>query len=511
MYNSSLLSRNMLWVLCSFLGIFLVTVFLRPLLPIDETRYLTVAWEMFLRHDWLAPLTKNGEPYHHKPPLLFWMINAVWAVTGPSRWAATIPPVVMGFASVCLTLVLARRLFMKEGQIADRVPYILMGCLPFLVYSSMVMFDVTMTFFVLLTMLNMLAFAGTQRWRYVVFMALTIGLGVLTKGPVAYLYVIFPMLLGPVWHDRPMKAFRWYGGCAVALLLSTVPVLLWLIPVLQQSDSHFAFWLVWQQTAGRVTGNFSDAHVRPFFFYIPIVAILAMPWIFFPQFWRQARTIRRSMNKETGLRFISCWLIPVFISFSLISGKQPHYLVPLVPGLAILMTCLLKDLEVRTLRKVAIGVYAVFVLTHVIGSQTFLRDYDLTPVANYMRQNEDRDWAFVRQYHGEVTFLAWKKTPLDVLVDSHEAQEWLTTHPDGLVIIRYKNRDEVAAFHEILSIPYRGKTLGIFRDKNAAERQSFSMPTRRPCPLLYTPAGDSEAVAWVLLMRWLNSPAAYQI
>ncbi|MBI2235329.1 MAG: glycosyltransferase family 39 protein, partial [Micavibrio aeruginosavorus] len=63
-----------LFVPLSFLGMFLAVVLLRPLLPIDETRYVTVAWEMFLRHDPLAPLTVNGTPYHHKPPLLFWLI-----------------------------------------------------------------------------------------------------------------------------------------------------------------------------------------------------------------------------------------------------------------------------------------------------------------------------------------------------------------------------------------------------------------------------------------------------
>ncbi|MDP1533672.1 MAG: dolichyl-phosphate-mannose--protein mannosyltransferase, partial [Rubrivivax sp.] len=44
----------------------------RPLSPIDETRYVGVAWEMWLRGDFLVPF-KNGEPYSHKPPLLFWM------------------------------------------------------------------------------------------------------------------------------------------------------------------------------------------------------------------------------------------------------------------------------------------------------------------------------------------------------------------------------------------------------------------------------------------------------
>jgi 4-amino-4-deoxy-L-arabinose transferase-like glycosyltransferase len=34
---------------------------LRPLLPVDETRYLSVAWEMWLGGNWLVPHL-NGVP-----------------------------------------------------------------------------------------------------------------------------------------------------------------------------------------------------------------------------------------------------------------------------------------------------------------------------------------------------------------------------------------------------------------------------------------------------------------
>ncbi|VAW80265.1 Polymyxin resistance protein ArnT, undecaprenyl phosphate-alpha-L-Ara4N transferase; Melittin resistance protein PqaB, partial [hydrothermal vent metagenome] len=39
-------------------------LWLRPLLPVDETRYLSVAWEMWWRGDFLVPYL-NGEAYHH--------------------------------------------------------------------------------------------------------------------------------------------------------------------------------------------------------------------------------------------------------------------------------------------------------------------------------------------------------------------------------------------------------------------------------------------------------------
>ena len=60
-----------------------VALLSRPLLPIDETRYLTVAWESHQEGNHLVSHL-NGETYAHKPPLLFWLINAVWKITGVS-------------------------------------------------------------------------------------------------------------------------------------------------------------------------------------------------------------------------------------------------------------------------------------------------------------------------------------------------------------------------------------------------------------------------------------------
>lgn len=461
------LFRNTLWVPACFFGLFLLTIFSRPLLPIDETRYLTVAWEMLLRHDWLAPLTVNGAPYHHKPPLLFWLINSVWSVTGPSRWAAHIPPVIMGTISVYLTIIMAGRLFPRDPQIAQRVPFVMMACLPFLFYSGMIMFDVTMTVFVMLTLLFLLSFSETLRWRYVFLMGLTLGLGVLTKGPVAYLYTLPLMVLGPLWHRDPLSRGRWYAGCLLSLPVSFVPVLVWLVPVLQQSDNHFAFWLLWEQTAGRVTGNFKDAHVRPFYSYIPVIAVLMLPWIFFPAFWRCARQINQAFATEYGVRLVLCWLIPVLIAFSAISGKQPHYLVPLLPGLVILCTVFLRDVRLMTLQRIMAGLMAVFVCAHVVSSYTVLRDYDLMPVARYVQAHPDADWAFVKKYHGEVTFLGRLTHPLDVIEEPDTVDDWFEKHPDGYAIIRYREEESFENLTKVMDMPYRGKRMGVFR-KGAA-------------------------------------------
>ena len=71
------MSQRLGWILVLFGWGLLAAVSLasHTLLPIDETRYATVAWNMWQRSDLLVPWL-NGGPYADKPPLLFWIIQA---------------------------------------------------------------------------------------------------------------------------------------------------------------------------------------------------------------------------------------------------------------------------------------------------------------------------------------------------------------------------------------------------------------------------------------------------
>lgn len=442
-------------------ALFAAAVAFRPLMPIDETRYLSVAWEMHLKHGWLEPLTMNFQPYHHKPPLLFWLINLCWSVFGVSRWAGSIPPALSTLAVIFLTGRLGQLLFPSALSDPSRVRLVMMGSAPFLIYGTLVLFDLTLTVFVLVALIAVILYSRERRPVYLALLGLCLGLGVLTKGPVAYLYVLFPFLLAPLWVPDFQKRASWYGGLLIALGLSVLPILLWLVPVLRQSDGNFAFWLVWNQTAGRVTGNFSEAHNRPFWFYLPLVPVMTIPWIFFPAFWRGAKELRHREAAEPGLRFLLCWMVPVFVCFCLISGKQPHYMVPLLPGVMLAVTLVLAKLSTRVMAVTLAVMLAAGIGAEAVASRTTFVSYDLEPVASYIKAHPGHDLAFVRSYHGELGFLARLDRPVADL-EQNQLAAWFREHPDGLAVIRYKEAAEVAAFRKLVDSPYRGKRMGIF-------------------------------------------------
>jgi hypothetical protein len=129
---------------------------------------------------------------------------------------------------------------------------------------------------------------------------------------------------------------KWGSGILAGVLAGAAIALAWAIPAAISGGPEFTEKIFWGQTAGRIASSFD--HQRPDWWYLPFLPLLGLPWLLHGGLWRGFRELKNSPSPQSGLlRFLACWLIPVFISFSLISGKQVHYLLPLMPGLSLLL------------------------------------------------------------------------------------------------------------------------------------------------------------------------------
>ena len=207
-------------VLVSALLLAALQLWLRPLLPVDETRYLSVAWEMWSRGDWLVPHL-NGQPYSHKPPLLFWLIHGVWTLSGVSEMTARWVPVLLSLLALWLSAGLAGRLWpTQSAAVRPLVPWLLLGGLFWNNFFSLVQFDLLLVVAALVAWTGVLEAvrAPLRGWLLV---GVAIGLGLLAKGPVILLAVLPAMLSAP-WWARDCRAgrlaglvCRWLVGTAV--------------------------------------------------------------------------------------------------------------------------------------------------------------------------------------------------------------------------------------------------------------------------------------------------------
>ena len=110
----------------------------------------------------------------------------------------------------------------------------------------------------------------------------------------------------------------------------------WAIPAGIYGGEAYRNAIFWGQTAGRVVDSF--AHARAWWWYLAVIGPLLLPWVIWPTLWRSLRQAGFKVWSETQSRFCILWFVPIFVAFSLISGKQLHYLLPIFPAFAIFLT-----------------------------------------------------------------------------------------------------------------------------------------------------------------------------
>ncbi|HEX7348875.1 MAG TPA: glycosyltransferase family 39 protein [Rhodanobacteraceae bacterium] len=311
-----------------------------PPIPIDETRYLTAAWEMFNSGQWLVP-TVNGAWYSDKSPLLFWLIAGGWAIVGVHTWVARVEALLVA-VGMLLTL---RRLAVRlgfDGRGADTALWLLAGCLGFTIFSTAIMFDLLLSLCVLGAMHALLDLDAGKWWRGSVWLGAMLGVGMLAKGPVMLLHVVAVAVLAPLWSATARQhKVRWYGALLAGLAIGVAILAAWLVPAALYAGPTY-----WQPLIDKVVGRVdkSFAHARPVWWYLPLVPVLLLPWLLA---LRAPRAAWAGLWRGRFGRFVWCWWGVPFIAFSLISGKQIHYLLPLLPAWALAGAWLLQQSGAR--------------------------------------------------------------------------------------------------------------------------------------------------------------------
>jgi 4-amino-4-deoxy-L-arabinose transferase-like glycosyltransferase len=348
-------------------------------------------------------------------------------------------------AVIHLTGRLARSLFEDNSDIGSRIPWLTLGNVAFVIYSTLILFDLLLTVFILASALSLLAFAKGRGLRFAVAAGLFIGLGVLTKGPVMLLHIAWPILLYPLWRNpsRDLEPGRFFAGVGLSLVVACPPVAAWLGPVVFETGGEFAYNLVWKQAAGRIAGNLQASHARPFYFYLLLAPIMLLPWVLLPHLWRSnpLGRLRKSISNKPGdlraLRLLVAWCLGLVLVFSMISGKQPHYLVPILPLVSIIIAYLMAAVPLPVIRNTAVSVLVLAGVAQAIASVTVFDRFNLNPLVDFIRKHPGTVWAFNGNYQGELAFLARLERPLTIVKDGG-VEEWLTSHPDGFIIRKLK-------------------------------------------------------------------------
>jgi len=495
----------------------------RPLTPIDETRVLSVAWEMWQRGDFLVPHL-NGEPYSHKPPLLQWCIHLGWLLFGVQEWVGRMIAPLFGLANLVLTARLAQRLWPEITGAVRLAPWLLLGFLLWGVWTTLTLYDMLLISFMLVGLLGLLRVARGLTFSGWLVSGCAIGGGILAKGPVILLLLLPTALLAPWWlGTRPARGWAgWYLGALGSVLLGAAIGLAWAIPAGLAGGEEYRQAIFWGQSAGRISHSF--AHRRPFWWYLTVSPLVFFPWLLWPPAWRCVK----QATLDRGLRLCLVHAAATFLLFSLVSGKQVYYLLPVFPLLALALARLLATsagpvsrsdqvlvalpwivvgvtltllplfpavfatpgfgddaarivLEapwqvrlgaaglglllivwrpgsaVQSARRLALVSFASLVAAHLVYAEIDPPYYDMQPMADRLAELQCHGAAIAHfhRYNGDFQFLGHLQ-PITVLESPEQLKAWLSSHPEGHVLMEEKSLDPATEQGAEFAQYYRG-------------------------------------------------------
>jgi 4-amino-4-deoxy-L-arabinose transferase-like glycosyltransferase len=351
-----------------------------PLVDRDEPRFAEASREMIERGNYVVPYF-NNQLRLDKPPLTYWAQVASYHIFGENDFAARFPSAIAAALTAILIFAWGRRI---EGEkLGWWAAIIFTLSLQTFVHAKAAVADMWLVLFV--TLANWAGYELFQRptlnqgaavssgavalakaarppwaiWKspFLVFY-LALALGFLAKGPIAWTPLLTVAVVTIYTRDwQAARRFKFIGG----ILLTLVVVALWGIPALIQTHGEFFTVGIGRHVVGRsfmtLEGHGASSVgmytlLLPFYFATVFISFfpwsIKLPWLI-RKLWRNREAgvihLRQGYGGQAAPGYsgipIDTYLLSgiaiIFVIFTLVSTKLPHYTLPAFPLLALLL------------------------------------------------------------------------------------------------------------------------------------------------------------------------------
>lgn len=327
--------RRWLWLAC--LVPLVAAAATRDLWAPDEPRYAQVGKEIFERGD---PIVMHlcGELYPNKPPLVFALAGLFGRFTGWSELAMRLPTILAVALTAWLTVRFARRFWGETEARWSAAVYLTTTMM--LWNGARVQLDPLLGVLCLgsLTLLDEPARDELDARRRRRWAGLLAGLGVLVKGPVAYLFVALPLLTWRLAVGRRPGARSTRGAIEGWVLALGVP-LGWAAAAIAREPALLDHYLYSQHVGQTMDGT---RHPAPFWFHFAVQPVWILPWTFaflagLGSAWRAWRARRAGGEHDEGLVRAASWFLATLVVFSCFTSKRDLYLIPVYPAVGLVV------------------------------------------------------------------------------------------------------------------------------------------------------------------------------
>jgi 4-amino-4-deoxy-L-arabinose transferase-like glycosyltransferase len=302
----------------------------------NEAFYVETPREMLAAHDLVNP-SFNYLPRFNKPVLSYWMVAALYKVFGVSvgvqRFGIALGAMVIIWCAYRLSAAGRRASGVMAAAGLAAAPRLVM-------FARRIFIDVWLTAFMSLT-LTFFALSEARperRRRYLTLMYVSVGLGVLTKGPIALALpaLAFGLYLAITRQLRRITSMMIPLGVVIVAAI-VVP---WYAVLYQEHGWTYIKLFFLTENVERFTSGVGVLQRRGSWFYLPVVFSDSFPWsILLPLAAAAAwRDRARAGGGEIGRlqTLLWCWILAIVGFFSLSAAKQDLYIFPIVPAVAAL-------------------------------------------------------------------------------------------------------------------------------------------------------------------------------
>ena len=460
-----------------------------PLIDRDEPRFAEASREMRQSGDFVIPRV-NGEYRFDKPPLIYWCQVGSGLLLGESDFSVRFPSVLFAAATAVLTAMWGARLYGPKIGLWSGI--IFGTCLQLFIHGRAAVADMPMIFFFLCA--TWIAWERLtkpkSRWLWFAFY-ISLALGFLAKGPIALLPILFPA----IFYLSQRKGFSFHAGSAC---LGTVLLILivgaWGIPALIATKGEFFAIGIGRHVVERSLapmqshgGNGLIGYVLSLPFYLVTIFLSFFPWcIYLPV------TLAR-LRRGVGLpeRYLLSGIVPVFLVFTLIQTKLPHYTLPALPLLAILVA---KTLNPGVLaRWLAAGIVALYVLVALAGFSRIAPYFPSRSAYEAVKQSLNPETRVAYATYDEqslVWYFRYSVKPFLVHLSPPEVAHFLENAPSAACVVTKTDLAQITVDPSWKQVPISGFDFSRWKLRRSPAR--FMLPLPEPFDLVVLVKSPAE-------------------
>ena len=297
-----------------------------------EIYFLDAARGMVESGDWLVPRYR-GEPFFDKPALTYWLMAFAQLWLGTTPGAARIVPAASALLVLLATVWLGTLLYDRRTALAGGL--VLATTFAFVTFGHVAMSDMLLALWSTLAV-ALAVRAARPRPPAILLPALgaVLGLGFLTKGPIALLLpgIAIGLVLFRGRGKEPIRLQLVPLG--LGLLLFAILGLGWFALLYRRLGPDPLLYFFLRENLQRFAGAAYDVG-RPPWFYLPTYIAEGVPWsLFAPLAFLRGR---RDEEGRAGTRLLAAWVLLALVPLSLSRGKIDYYLLPLYPAVSLVV------------------------------------------------------------------------------------------------------------------------------------------------------------------------------